>query len=90
MNADYTVGDSGVALGGALMRVYREDTDEEIDVYDGRASWTALPGLTFSGEYAYEDGEDFTGKGYYAQALYEFGDVALETLVYVSIRAVQR
>ena len=45
-------------------------------MYDGRASWTALPGLTFSGEYAYEDGENFTGKGYYAQALYEFGDVA--------------
>ena len=33
-------------------------------------------GLTLLGEYAYEDGEDFTGEGYYAQALYEFGDVA--------------
>ena len=35
-----------------------------------------LPGLTFSGEYAKEDGNDISGEGYYAQALYEFSDVA--------------
>jgi hypothetical protein len=47
-------------------------------VYDGRAAWTALPGLTFSGEYAYEDGSNsgLSGKGYYAQGLYQFSDVA--------------
>ena len=76
VNADYTFGESGAAtLGGTYMRVYRESTDEDMDVYDGRGSWTALPGLTLSGEYAYEDGKDFTGKGYYAQGLYEFSDV---------------
>jgi len=77
VNADYTFGDSGVALGGTLMRVYRESSNEDVDVYDGRAAWTALPGLTFSGEYAYEDGSnDLSGKGYYVQGLYEFGDMA--------------
>ena len=76
-NVDYTFGESGsVTLGGSYMRVYPQDGDENADVFDGRASWTALPGLTFSGEYAHEDGKNFTGKGYYAQALYEFGDVA--------------
>ncbi len=78
VNADYTLGDSGVAFGGTLMRVYRESSTEDIDVYDGRASWTALPGLTLSGEYAYEDGSNggASGKGYYAQGLYQFSDVA--------------
>jgi hypothetical protein len=76
-NVDYTFGESGsVTLGGSYMRVYPEDNRADADVYDGRASWTALPGLTFSGEYAYEDSSDINGKGYYAQALYEFGDVA--------------
>ncbi len=80
-NADYTFGESGVTLGGSYMRVYPEDGDGEADVYDGRASWTVLPGLTLSGEYAYEDGKDFTGKGYYAQASYEFGEIAWKPTV---------
>ncbi len=80
-NADYTFGDSGVTLGGSYLRVYAENNDGEADVYDGRASWTLLPGLTLSGEYAYEDGDTFTGKGYYAQALYEFADVAWKPAV---------
>ncbi len=76
-NVDYTFGESGsVMLGGSYMRVYPQGSQAEAHVYDGRASWTALPGLTFSGEYAYEDGDDLNGKGYYMQALYEFSDVA--------------
>ncbi len=76
-NVDYTFGESGAGdAGWRYMRVYREGTGEDADVYDGRASWTALPGLTFSGEYAYEDSRRIHGKGYYAQALYEFQDVA--------------
>ena len=76
-NVDYTFGESGsVTLGGSYMRVYPEGGQADADVYDARASWTALPGLTFSGEYAYEDSSDINGKGYYAQATYEFSDVA--------------
>jgi hypothetical protein len=77
-NVDYTFGDSGVSIGGTYMRVYPEGSQADADVYDGRLSWTALPGLTFSGEYAYEDGSvgDIQGKGYYAQAEYEFSNVA--------------
>ena len=76
-NVDYAFGESGsVTLGGSYMRIYPEGSQADADVYDGRASWTALPGLTFSGEYAYEDGKNINGKGYYAQALYEFSDVA--------------
>jgi len=76
-NADYTFGEDGsVTLGGSYMRIYPQGSEAEADVYDGRASWTVLPGLTFSGEYAKEDGDDISGEGYYAQALYEFSDVA--------------
>jgi hypothetical protein len=76
-NVDYTFGESGsVTLGGSYMKVYPEGNQADANVYDGRASWTALKGLTFSGEYAYEDSKDINGKGYYAQALYEFSDVA--------------
>jgi hypothetical protein len=77
-NVDYTFGESGaVTLGGSFLRVYPEGSGEDAHVYDGRASWTVWRGLTFSGEYAYEDGDDsLSGKGYYAQALYEFSDVA--------------
>jgi hypothetical protein len=76
-NADYKFGNSGVSIGGTFMRVYPEGSQADADVYDGRASWTVLSsGLTFSGEYAYEDSNDISGKGYYAQATYEFGEVA--------------
>ena len=81
LNVDYTFGEEGaVALGGSYMRVYPQDGPEDADVYDGRASWTVLPGLTLSGEYAKESG-DLDGKGYYAQALYEFSDVAWKPAV---------
>jgi len=85
VNADYTIGDSGVVVGGTVMRVYRESSNEDIDVYDGRASWAAWKGLTFSGEYAHEDGSNSgtDGTGYYVQADYAFGDVAWKpTLTY--------
>ena len=67
----------GRALGGSLhAHLSGQGSNADADIYDGRASWTVLPGLTISGEYANEDGDDIDGKGYYAQALYEFTDVA--------------
>jgi hypothetical protein len=76
-NVDYTFGESeAVTLGAAFLRVYLEGSNEDFDTYDGRASWTALPGLTLAGEYAYEDGDDFTGKGWYGEAQYQFAEVA--------------
>jgi hypothetical protein len=77
VNADYKIGDTGVAIGGTYMRIYPEGNQAEADVYDGRASWNIFGGLTVSGEYAYEDGSkgNLTGKGGYAQAEYAFADV---------------
>jgi hypothetical protein len=75
-NVDYTFGEAdAVTLGATYLRVYLEGSNDDFDTYDGRASWTALPGLTFSGEYALEDGDDLSGKGWYGQALYQFSDV---------------
>ena len=76
LNVDYTFGDS-VTLGGSYLYIDQDLPGvDTVDVYNGRASWTALAGLTFSGEYAYEESNDFDGTGYYAQGLYEFSDVA--------------
>jgi hypothetical protein len=87
-NVEYTFGEA-VTLGATYMNIDPDESDfDNVDVFDGRASWTALPGLTFSGEYAHEKNDEIpcTGVGqtncriddygYYAQALYQFADVA--------------
>ena len=77
INTDYKFGDSGVSVGASYLRVYPEGSEADADVYDGRAAWNVIGGLTLSGEYAYEDGSNgLNGKGYYGQAEYAFDDVA--------------
>jgi hypothetical protein len=65
-----------LTLGASYMKIDPQGSVDAADVYDVRASWSVLPGLTLAGEYAYEESNDFDGSGYYAQVLYEFGEVA--------------
>jgi hypothetical protein len=78
-NLEYTF-PVNVTLGGTYMVVDPElpDTDD-LDVYDLRASWEALEGLTFSGEYALEENDQIDADGWYAQVAYSFSDEATWT-----------
>ncbi len=71
------------------MRVYPEDSNADADVYDGRASWTVLPNLTISGEYAYEDDDDLR-QGLVRASAVRIRRRRVETDVHVPLRDVRR
>lgn len=75
-NLEYAF-DAGITLGGTYMVVDPElpDTDD-LDVYDMRASWQVLEGLTLSGEYALEESDQIDADGWYGQIAYAFSDTA--------------
>jgi hypothetical protein len=78
-NLEYTF-PINVTLGGTYMVVDPELTDtDDLDVYDVRASWELLEGLTLSGEYALEESDQIDADGWYAQVAYSFGDEAAWT-----------
>jgi hypothetical protein len=74
-NLEYTF-DAGVTLGGTYMVVDPEDVPgaDDLDVYDMRASWVVVEGLTVSGEYALEESDQIDADGWYGQAAYAFAD----------------
>lgn len=75
-NLEYHFGDT-LTLGGTYLLADANNVGEvdELDVYSGRASWTALTGFTLSGEFAHQESDQIEADGWYAQAAYEAKDL---------------
>lgn len=70
LNLEYTF-PADITLGGTFMIVDPKLPDnDDLDVYDIRASWEMVSGLTLSGEFAREDNDQIESDGWYGQIAY--------------------
>jgi hypothetical protein len=75
-NLEYTF-PFNITLGGTYMVVDPDlPATDDLDVYDVRASWEIISGVTVSGEFAREDSSQVEADGWYGQIAYAPAEMA--------------